>query len=84
MHEPGRGVWAAWGLALLGGIAVLAAAIGVLTDPCTDGGPCSATRLGWITPLTVTGTVLAVGGAVVATALTVRRKAVQRRFPTSS
>jgi hypothetical protein len=71
--RPTKGIWTAWGLAFVGGLAVLAAAIVVLNDPCVDGGPCTSTRVTVATGLAVAGTAVAVTGGLVATYLTVRR-----------
>lgn len=79
--RPGWAIWTAWALALVGGLAVVAAAIVALTDPCAEGGLTAATAescaqgvpLGLVQTLTLGGTALAIVGGVAATALTVRR-----------
>lgn len=79
--RPGAGIWASWGLALAGGLAVLIAAIVALTDACAAGGPdavgseacAGGVPLTLVQLLTAGGTALAVLGGVTATALTLRR-----------
>lgn len=71
--RPSRPIWIAWSLALLGGLAVLAATALVLGDPCADGAPCTSTSVSVATALAVAGTVVAVIGGLVATWLTLRR-----------
>lgn len=71
--RPTRAIWATWAMALTGGLAVFAAALLVLNDPCADGGPCTSTRVGVATVLAGAGTLLAVVGGLVATWLSVRR-----------
>lgn len=70
--RPSRPIWAAWSLALVGGLAVLVAAGLVLNDPCVEGGPCTSTTVSVATALAVAGTAVAVAGGLVATYLTVR------------
>lgn len=78
--RPGRGVWIAWGLALVGGLAVLVGVGLALTQPCLQEGaalagePCE----GVVTPTLVStvaasGTIVAVVGGLTATVLTLRR-----------
>jgi hypothetical protein len=77
--RAGTGLWVAWGLAFVGGVAVLAAAVLVLSDPCTEAGSRLATSAcaGSPSPLASTlalgGTAVAVLGGLTATLLTVRR-----------
>lgn len=70
--RPTKAIWVAWGLAFIGGLAVLIAAALVLNDPCMDAGPCTSTRVNVATGLAVGGTAVAVTGGLVATYLTVR------------
>jgi hypothetical protein len=77
---PSRGIWMAWGLALLGGLAVLVGVVVALLDPCLQDGRSltSDSCVGTVTPTLVTGlalggTVLAVVGGLSATVLTLRR-----------
>ena len=76
--RPSRPIWAAWTLALVGGLAVIAAAIMALNDPCVDGGPCTSTAVQVASGLAVVGTVVAVTGGLLATYLTVRRSETDR------
>ncbi len=76
--RPSRPIWVAWGLALLGGIAVIAAAVLVLGDPCADGVPCTSTRISVATALAMGGTAVAVIGGLAATYLTLRRSEADR------
>ena len=71
--RPSRPIWVAWGLALVGGLAVIIAAGLVLNDPCVDSGVCTSTRATVATALALGGTAIAVVGGLVATYLTVRR-----------
>lgn len=70
--RPSRAIWAAWVLAVMGGLAVLVAAGLVLNDPCAGGTPCASTSVPVATVLALTGTVVAAGAGAVATYLTVR------------
>ena len=70
--RPRPALWIAWLLALVGGLAVLAAAALLLADPCAEGGPCVAGRPQAATYLAVGGTGLAVAGGATATWLTLR------------
>lgn len=70
--RPSRAIWTAWTLALLGGLAVLVAAVLVLNDPCAGGAPCTSTSVSVATALALTGTVVAVAAGGVATYLTLR------------
>jgi hypothetical protein len=78
--RPTRGVWLAWGLALLGGLAVLSGVVVALLDPCLQDGRSlsSDSCVGTMTPTLVTGlalggTVVAIVGGLSATVLTLRR-----------
>jgi hypothetical protein len=78
--RPSRGIWLAWGLALLGGLAVLVGVAMALLDPCLQDGRSltSDSCVGTTTPMLVTGlalggTVLAVVGGLSATVQTLRR-----------
>ena len=77
--RPTRPIWVAWSLALVGGLAVLVAAILVLNDPCVEGGPCTSGSVTVATALAVAGTAVAVTGGLVAAYLTVRRSGADRR-----
>lgn len=76
--RPTKAIWTAWALALVGGLAVIIAAVLVLGDPCVEGGPCTSTTVTIATGLAVGGTAVAVTGGLVATYLTVRRPDDQR------
>ena len=76
--RPSRPIWVAWTLALVGGLAVIVAAIMVLNDPCVEGGPCTSTTVHVATALAVGGTAIAVTGGLAATYLTVRRSEADR------
>jgi hypothetical protein len=78
--SPGRGVWIAWSLALVGGLAVLGAVALALLHPCLQDGralvseSCDGTSApALVIALTTGGTLLAVVGGLAATLLTVRR-----------
>lgn len=77
-QQPSRGVWIAWALAFVGGLAVLAGVVLVLNDPCVDAGEavrsgaCSDAELGAVTALVFGGTGAAVVGGATAAVLTVR------------
>lgn len=72
-------MWAAWTLALVGGVTVLGALVLLLNDPCIDAdravrsATCTNDRLGPVTILALAGTVLAIVGGVVAAILGLRR-----------
>lgn len=72
-----RRLWAAWALALAGGVSVLIAAVLVVrtdaSSACTRGFPCAAIFPPGATTLALVGTVLAVVGGTVATVLAVRQ-----------
>ncbi len=70
--RPSRRIWTAWTLALVGGLAVIIAAVLVLNDPCAGGAPCTSTNLRLATGLALGGTVVAVAGGAAATYLTLR------------
>jgi hypothetical protein len=74
---PGRGIWLAWGLALVGGVAVLAAALLVgrvdLAAACGPGSACTRALSPLSTTLALGGTAAAITGGTAATLLTVRR-----------
>lgn len=74
-RRPGAGIWAAWSLALIGGLSVLVAAVLVVraNGACLDDGVCLAGPSTAATMLTFGGTGLAVLGGLTATLLTVRR-----------
>jgi hypothetical protein len=76
--RPSRPIWVAWALALVGGLAVIVAAIMVLNDPCVEGGPCTSRTVTVATALAVSGTAVAVTGGLAATYLTVRRSEADR------
>ncbi|MTV27125.1 hypothetical protein FTX61_17150 [Nitriliruptoraceae bacterium ZYF776] len=78
---PGTGIWIAWTLALVGGLAVLAAAFLVVRSgsSCAYPGACLTAPSTVTTLLTFGGTGLAVVGGTTATVLTVRRFAGSRR-----
>ena len=69
-------MWAAWALALAGGLSVLIAAVLVVRSDagaaCAHGFPCVAAFPSGATALALVGTVLAVVGGTVATVLAVR------------
>lgn len=78
--SPGRGIWLAWSLALLGGLAVIGAVMLALYHPCLQEGPSLArggcdgpVTPGLVVTLTVLGTLSAVIGGLGATVLTMRR-----------
>lgn len=71
--RPSRPVWVAWGLALVGGLAVIVAVGLVLNDPCVDSDACAPARADVAAVLALAGTAVAVVGGLVATYLTVRR-----------
>ena len=78
--EPQRGqrrLWAAWALALAGGINVLIAAVLVaqagVSSACTRGFPCTEMLPAGATTLALVGTALAVVGGTVATVLATRQ-----------
>jgi hypothetical protein len=78
--SPGRGIWLAWSLAFVGGLAVIGAVMLALYHPCLRDGQALATDgcSGAVSPtlvvaLTGVGTVLAVIGGIGATAMTLRR-----------
>lgn len=72
-----RRLWAAWALALAGGVSVLIAAVLVVrtdaTSACTRGFPCASIFPAGATTLALVGTALAVVGGTVATVLAVRQ-----------
>lgn len=78
--SSGRGIWVAWSLALLGGLAVIGAVTLALYHPCLQegqalardgcGGPVTP---GLVVTLTAVGTLSAVIGGLGATVLTLRR-----------
>jgi hypothetical protein len=79
-RRPGRRVWAAWGLVLIGALATLAATALTLTDPClvAMGAPLSAacrttSRLAGLRALALGATSLTVGGLVAATVFTLQQ-----------
>jgi hypothetical protein len=79
-RRPGGAIWVAWAAVVLGGLAVLAAVVLALRDPCLgEGGDAgaleacaAATLLPAVTALTIGGTLLAVVGGLGAALLTVR------------
>lgn len=77
--SPGRGIWFAWSLALLGGLAVIGAVTLALYHPCLQDGQALArdgcdgpVTPGLVVTLTVLGTLSAVLGGLGATVLTLR------------
>jgi hypothetical protein len=78
--SPGRGIWLAWSLALLGGLAVIGAVVLALYHPCLQDGPALAREgcdgpvtPGLVVTLTVLGTLSAGIGGDGATGLARRR-----------
>jgi hypothetical protein len=75
----GRGIWVAWSFAFLGGLAVIAAVMLALYHPCLQderalgSQGCELVSPGLVVALTGLGTVSAVTGGVIATALMLRR-----------
>lgn len=76
-RPAGNGLWAAWALALAGGVCVLIAAVLVTrADPdgvCPGGFPCSQALPAGATTLAIVGTAVAVVGGLIATTLAFRR-----------
>lgn len=74
-QRPGRGLWAAWGLALAGGISVVVAAAVVAraSAACTPGFACDRAVPPIVTALALGGTAIAVVGGLIATVLALRR-----------
>lgn len=79
MERPGTGIWVAWGVALAGGIAVLAALLLLgrmdLAVTCGAASVCRRALPPVLTVLAFGGTAAAITGGLVATVLTVRRTA---------
>lgn len=78
--SAGRGIWVAWALAFLGGLAVLGAVAVALLDPCLQDGRAlataeCATAAGptMAVALTAGGTALAIVGGLSAAVMTLRR-----------
>lgn len=66
-----RGIWAAWLLTLLGGVAVIGGTLTIVLGPCNDGGPCSRSTIEVATWVATAGVVLAGTGVLAGTALTI-------------
>ncbi|MFO7776906.1 MAG: hypothetical protein R6V28_00985 [Nitriliruptoraceae bacterium] len=76
-RRPPALLWAAWGLALLGGLALCIGVVLALRDPCIDpaAGPADAACQGVpgeVLALALGGTTVAVAGGVIAAAVALR------------
>lgn len=78
--SPARGIWIAWSLAFVGGLAVIGAVTLALYHPCLQDGQALGTEAcdgpvgpSLVVALTGLGTVLAVIGGIGAAVMTMRR-----------
>ena len=74
VRRPSPAMWLAWGLALLGGLLVILAAVLALANPCTQQGDCTAESLALPGYLAMGGTVAAVVGGIASALQLVRRR----------